>query len=83
MDTNTMQTNTFNKGMNTDASDMIIGSDEYRLANNLRYTTTDLENSGELHIIEGAVSALDSKGEYTILATTSIRNYGIVVYEKE
>jgi hypothetical protein len=41
MDTNTMQTNTFNKGMNTDASDMIIGSDEYRLANNLRYTTTD------------------------------------------
>lgn len=83
MDTNTMQTNTFNKGMNTDASDMIIGSDEYRLANNLRYTTTDLENSGELHIIEGAASALELRGEYTILATTSIRNYGIVVYEKE
>lgn len=83
MDTNTMQTNTFNKGMNTDASDMIIGSDEYRLANNLRYTTTDQENSGELHIIEGAASALELKGEYTILATTSIRNYGIVIYEKE
>ena len=83
MDTNTMQTNTFNKGMNTDASDMIIGSDEYRLANNLRYTTTDQENSGELHIIEGAASALQLKGEYTILATTSIRNYGIIIYEKE
>jgi hypothetical protein len=26
---------------------------------------------------------LDSKGEYTILATTSIRNYGIIIYEKE
>lgn len=83
MDTNTMQTNTFNKGMNTDASDMIIGSDEYRLANNLRYTTTDQENSGELHIIEGATSALEIKGEYTILATTSIRNYGIIIYERE
>lgn len=83
MGTNTMQTNTFNKGMNTDASDMIIGSDEYRLANNLRYTTTDQENSGELHLIEGATSALELKGEYTILATTSIRNYGIIIYERE
>ena len=83
MDTNTMQTNTFNKGMNTDASDAIIGSDEYRLANNLRYTTTDQENSGELHLIEGAISALELKGEYTILATTSIRNYGIIIYERE
>lgn len=81
MDTNTMQTNTFNKGMNTDASDMIIGHDEYRLAHNLRYTTSDLENSGELHLIEGAAlsSTLDNVKE--ILGTCSIRNYGIVIYE--
>lgn len=82
MDTNTMQTNTFNKGMNTDASDMIIGSDEYRLANNLRYTTTDLENSGELHLIEGAKKALLESFHCEILGTTQIRDYGIIIYER-
>ena len=83
MDTNTMQTNTFNKGMNTDASDMIIGSDEYRLANNLRYTTTDQENSGELHLIEGAKQALLESFHCEILGTTQIRDCGIIIYEKD
>ena len=52
--TNTQQLNTFGKGMVADISDALLGNDQYRMAKNLRYITDDEENTGELHIIEGA-----------------------------
>ena len=56
MDTNgnNTQINTFSGGMDTDSSDMLIGSDSYRMAENLRYLTDADETTGELRLIEGA-----------------------------
>ena len=85
MDTNTnnQQINTFVKGMNTDVSDSLINNDEYRLAKNVRYGTNTEENSGELRLIEGAVPFDGWKPENVdvdhIIATTSIRDYGVIV----
>jgi len=42
--------------MNSDISDSLIGSDKYRLANNLRYITNTEENTGELHFIDGCAN---------------------------
>lgn len=53
--TNTQQVNSFAGGMNTDLSDMLIKSDQYRLAKNVRYVTNDEENGGELRMIDGCV----------------------------
>jgi hypothetical protein len=55
-DQKTQQLNTFNGGMNSDISDALIGSDKYRLANNLRYITNTEENTGELHFIDGCAN---------------------------
>jgi hypothetical protein len=45
--------NTFTKGMNTDTSDSMMPSDQYRIAYNLRLITNNSENNGELSTIEG------------------------------
>lgn len=84
MDTNTktQQTNIFAKGMNADVSDAMISSDQYRMANNLRYVTNDEENSGELHVIEGAAQVLDNV-HGTVRGMVSIREYGAIVVENE
>jgi hypothetical protein len=50
---NLQQTNTFVGGMDTDTSDMLITSEKYRFAKNLRLITDSNSNSGELHLIEG------------------------------
>lgn len=47
------QTNTFLKGMDTDTSDMLLGSDQYRYAENVRIITNTDNNTGELRLIEG------------------------------
>lgn len=71
------QISSFNKGMDTDTSDVFIGKDSYRFARNLRFLTDKGENSGELRLIEGyeQVAAIDEE----ILATTQIRNIGIII----
>jgi len=45
---NLEQINTFEKGMNTDTSDALLPSNQYRYAKNLRFTSHDTNNSGEL-----------------------------------
>lgn len=81
IDKNTTQINSFSKGMNTDTSDMYMEEGSYRLAKNLRYITNTGENSGELHMIEGA-KQLQANIEGTITATTQLRDLGIIVTEK-
>ena len=79
IDQRTQQVNSFNGGMNSDISDSLIGSDKYRLANNLRYITNIKENTGELHQIDGSTE-IHTFGD-KILATTQIRDYGIIVFQ--
>lgn len=71
------QTNTFLKGMNTDTSDMLLGSDQYRYAENVRIVTDTDSNSGELRIIEGNTS-LGNLGE-EIIAIDSIRDIVVAI----
>lgn len=79
------QINTFSKGMNTDVANSFIPADEYRLAENLRYTKNG--DAGTLSTIEGykRIEYATGKEYYLIpekvLATTSIRNIGIVVFK--
>lgn len=86
------QINTFAKGMDTDTSDALIDNDAYRLAENLRYITDIDETTGELRLIEGAVTInqqaetdeSDSfKSEPIIRAFNSVRNIGAVVCENK
>lgn len=76
------QTNTFAGGMDTDTSDMLMKDSQYRLANNLRYITNSDENTGELHMIDGAkfLNKLESDN-IQILATATIRNYGVIIWK--
>jgi len=50
---NNQQINTFLKGMNTDVSDALIDSSQYRYAENLRLVTNTDSNSGELRLVDG------------------------------
>lgn len=80
MDTeNLLQINNFASGMNTDTSDSVLKEDAYRLANNLRYITNTQENSGELHLIEGAQKIAQIQGK--IIASTNLRDMAIFVVE--
>ena len=84
MDTNQkqpIQTNTFGKGMNTDTSDALLGSDQYRLARNLRYTTNTEENTGELHMIDGVklINTGNILSDQTIIKTAELRDLGIII----
>jgi hypothetical protein len=63
--------------MNTDTSDALIDSSQYRYAENLRLVTNTDSNSGELRLIEGTSSFDWDKG--AIKAITSIRDLLIVV----
>lgn len=83
--TNTMQINTFAKGMDTDTSDMLIDNESYRLAKNLRYITDIDETTGELRLIEGAkqlnvsYNGIDNLRGLKIVAFNSIRNIGALI----
>lgn len=50
------QINTFIKGMNTDVSDALMDSSQYRYAENIRLVTNTDSNSGEVRLIEGVDS---------------------------
>lgn len=79
MDINDLQQlNNFADGMNTDTSDFVLSESSYRLANNLRFITNEQENSGELHMIEGAVLTKQF-GSETIIGTTSLRDIPIYI----
>lgn len=78
---NNQQVNTFIKGMNTDTSDALLGSDQYRYAENLRLVTNTEENTGELRLIEGDKFLCEFDGE--ILYLTSIREYIVVILRKD
>lgn len=79
---NLQQINTFVKGMNTDVSDALMDSSQYRYAENVRLATNTDENTGELRLIEGNAlySNIDAYG--TIIAMTSVRNLLIVITKK-
>lgn len=77
MATNNQQLHTFSKGMVADISDAQLSNEQYRLAKNLRYITNQEENTGELHIIEGARLALQF--DKNIIASTQIRQYGVLI----
>lgn len=90
---NTQQINTFAGGMNTDLSDMLLKSSQYRLAKNVRYVTNDEENGGELRMVDGCVFGGDVsdgfiiddeyKNRLKVLYTGAIRNYAIAIVKVE
>ena len=72
------QTNTFVKGMDTDTSDMLLGSDKYRYAENVRVVTNTENNTGELHLVEGTVER-EQLTNKQILATNYVRDIAIYI----
>lgn len=54
------QINTFLKGMNTDVSDALIDSSQYRYAENVRLVTNTDSNTGELRLVDGTTIKKDS-----------------------
>lgn len=80
---NNQQTNTFLKGMNTDTSDFLLGSDQYRYAENVRLSTNSESNGGELRLVDGTVPLKNDDLQWTrIVAMTSIRHLLVVVAVK-
>ena len=73
------QINTFVKGMNTDVSDALMDSSQYRYAENVRLATNTEENTGELRLIEGNSIYSDLSNYGRIIAMTSVRNLLIVI----
>lgn len=76
------QINSFVKGMNTDVSDSLMDSSQYRYAENVRLVTNTDSNSGELRLIEG-VYKNDGWTTKALKAMTSIRNILIVVSQDD
>ena len=78
---NNQQVNTFIKGMNTDVSDALIDSSQYRYAENVRLVTNTDSNSGELRLVDGTIN-IDACDQWSrIIAMTAIRNKIIVIAE--
>lgn len=82
IDKNTTQINNFSKGMNTDTSDAYLEDGQYRMAINLRYTTSVGSNSGELHMIEGCTNLIEGNGQI-VKKATQLRDTGIIVAEDD
>lgn len=78
------QINTFTKGMNTDTSDAYLPSEQYRYAQNVRLTTNNDSNSGELRLIEGTAELFDRRSIMwdDIVSMTSCRNMIIFIASK-
>ena len=72
------QVNTFLKGMNTDISDSLIDTSQYRYAENLQLTTNTEHNTGELRLVEGNVQIKEFTGQ-RIIYINSIRDYIVVI----
>lgn len=79
---NNSQINTFVKGMNSDTSYQMLDEQSYALAENLRlFSLGDGNKHGELRPIPGLKTAAKhfTVGIQRVLATASIRQYGIVI----
>lgn len=74
------QVNTFLKGMNTDISDSLIDSSQYRYAENLQLTTNTEHNTGELRLVEGNTLLHNFGSGGRIIYVNSIRDYVVVIY---
>lgn len=72
------QVNTFLKGMNTDLSDSLLDSSQYRYAENVRLVTNTDSNSGELRLIDGTTTRGDAFTD-RIVYLNSIREYVVVI----
>jgi len=48
----------------------------------MRYVTDDQENTGEMHVIEGAENVIE-KIDGVVRGMISIRNYGVIITEDE
>lgn len=72
------QTNTFLKGMDTDTSDMLLGTDQYRYAENVRIVTDTDNNTGELRLIEGNTQ-IDLGIQGQLLSLDAIRDMIVFV----
>lgn len=80
------QTNTFHKGMDTDTSDVLLGSDQYRYAQNLRITVDGSGTNGELHTIRGTEKVDDITNRFegeTVLSFSTIRDICVAILYKE
>ena len=73
------QTNTFLKGMDTDTSDMLLGTDQYRYAQNVRITTDKDGANGELHTIEGTQQLKNFGQNVEVLSFSSIRDICVAI----
>lgn len=82
---NTMQINTFSKGMDTDTSDMYLDSQAYRIAYNLRITADINSTSGELTMIPGSIvkGVINDLVKPKVLATASVSNVGVILVKHE
>jgi len=82
---NLQQINTFTKGMNTDVSDMLMDSSQYRYAENVRLVTNTDSNSGELRLVDGTreFSGPSDWDAGDIKAMTSIRDILVVVNKND
>ena len=87
MNSQIYQTNTFLKGLNLDADISMIGSDQYRYAENIRLLTNDNGTTGVLQGVENIEKlTLTSvtQGETVlgageiIIGVTSVKEYGVV-----
>lgn len=86
MDSNKIQneqTNTFSGGMNTDAADHVLGSDQYRSALNLRYVNNKESATGSLKVIDGFKSIYKTELGEDIIETTQVGQYGIFFTEDQ
>lgn len=80
---NNQQVNTFVKGMNTDVSDALMDSSQYRYAENVRLVTNTDSNSGEIRVVEGTKEFTDFFRTIGIKAMCSIRNLLVVVGDND
>ena len=86
MDSNKIQneqTNTFSGGMNTDAADHVLGSDQYRDALNLRYVNNKESATGSLKVIDGFKSIYKTELGEDIIETAQVGQYGIFFTEDQ
>ena len=73
------QVNTFLKGMNTDISDSLIDTSQYRYAENLQLTTNTEHNTGELRLVEGNKELYNFGEDNKIIYVNSTRDYVVVI----
>ena len=80
--------NTFSGGMNSDTSVLQVGNTQYLESRNVRLNTysnvdgTNMNKQQEIVPIKGIMTALelDTIDNPEILATTNVRNYGVIIY---